>query len=167
MRACLGGMLVAALAVGLAACVETPAVDTATAPTVSQPAAQTGGGPVLALINAQRTAQGIAPVAHSAQLQRAADAHVRWMAQTGNLSHSGANASSIKSRIDASGFCAGAVNENIAQGQPTGDAVLAAWLGSGPHRRNLLSRQMDHAAVATARDGSGTVWWALKMGDAC
>jgi uncharacterized protein YkwD len=154
----------------LGACVaDAPSTETTTDanPTPVAALPSNPGGQALALINAQRSSAGIAPVAYSPQLQAAANAHVDWMVSNNTLSHRGAGGRGIKSRVRASGFCAGLVNENIANGQSSPQAVVSTWLGSPPHRRNILMRGVDHGAVGFARDASGTLWWTMMMGEAC
>lgn len=112
---------------------------------------------VVAQINAARAAQGLAPVVVDGRLTAAAAAHNSQLAAQGRLSHDGFGAR--MQALIAAGY--GFVAENVAAGQPTPDAVVAAWLQSPVHRANLL--QPVVSAVGVARSEGPKVFWTLIL----
>jgi uncharacterized protein YkwD len=70
------------------------------------------------------------------------------MARTGRLSHEGSDGSTSAERLTTGvGDEAGAVR---------------SWMGSGPHRRLLLTCSFRHAGTGVAR-GGGEAWWTLVL----
>ncbi|GAB5449059.1 CAP domain-containing protein [Gymnodinialimonas sp.] len=114
-------------------------------------------------LSALRAQQGLArPLGHSAALQAAAQAHVDDMAQSGNLSHTGSNGSTLTSRVRASGYSACFAAENIAAGQANTAEVFEDWMGSSGHRRNILA--VEATQFGFARAGGYSV---LVLGRSC
>ncbi|MBY4895258.1 CAP domain-containing protein [Rhodobacteraceae bacterium N5(2021)] len=104
-----------------------------------------------ARLSTLRAGQGLArPLGHSAALQAAAQAHVDDMAQSGNLSHTGSNGSTLTSRLRAAGYSACFAAENIAAGQANTAEVFEDWMGSGGHRRNILAAEATQFGFARA-----------------
>lgn len=54
------------------------------------------------------------------------------------------------------------VGENIAVGYPGGRAVVRGWMGSKPHRANILRTRFRLLAVGAYRDGDGR-WWSSQV----
>lgn len=119
------------------------------------------------MINARRTAAGLAPVRVDHRLQAAAESHSRWMARTATMSHRGAGGTDMVGRMRAAGYSACTANENVAFGQPTAEHVVQGWVDSPGHHQNILQRGMQHGAVAAIRDSRGTIWWTMLMGKRC
>lgn len=87
------------------------------------------------LINRQRRAHGLPPLAVSRRLNRSAQRWTRTMVAEHYFGH-GTN---FGARVTASGFRWSAAGENIATGFPTAAAVVQAWMASAGHCRNILS----------------------------
>jgi uncharacterized protein YkwD len=100
---------------------------------------------LLSQINAYRAAHGLSRLRLSLGLGAAAGGHSTQMARLGFFSHSSANGGSFSQRIarfyPPRGFRSWAVGENLVWGGPDIGAVRAfrLWVGSPPHRANLLS----------------------------
>lgn len=62
-------------------------------------------------------------------------------------------------RLSAEGYGFFAAGENIASGQSSVDAVIAAWLGSEPHCRNIMNPLLTEVAVACANNE-----WTMDLG---
>jgi len=109
----------------------------------------------LAAINAERAAQNRAPLVYNTKLEAAARAHAEDMVRAGFFAHAGSDGSDIGQRLDRVGYryCFGA--ENIAAGQRSLPEVMASWLGSRGHRRNILHRQAEAVGLARA---PGNIW---------
>lgn len=109
-------------------------------------------GPVLADI---RSRNDLPALTVSDALVRAAGAHARDMAQNDFFSHTGSNGSGIGDRARAAGYGFCFIAENIAKGQGSLDEVMAGWMGSTGHRRNILSEGAREYAVVR---GEGAIW---------
>jgi uncharacterized protein YkwD len=79
-----------------------------------------------------------APLAWNALLTQAAEAHTQDMVAKNFFSHTGSNGSTLKSRIDATGYGWSALGENIAAGQNGIDAVMNGWMASDGHCANIM-----------------------------
>jgi len=62
-------------------------------------------------------------------------------------------------RLSAEGYGWSAVGENIASGQSSVDSVIAAWLGSEPHCRNIMNPLLTEVAVACVNNV-----WTMDLG---
>ncbi|KIC51413.1 serine protease [Tateyamaria sp. ANG-S1] len=109
----------------------------------------------MAAINAERAAQNRAPLVYDPVLEAVAAGHARDMAANGFFSHSGSDGSDIGQRLTRGGyrFCFGA--ENIASGQRSLTEVMASWMASRGHRRNILHRQAQAVGLAQT---PGNIW---------
>lgn len=90
----------------------------------------------------------------NATLTIAAQKHSDYMNNTGNFSHTGENGSNAGDRISAEGYNWMAYGENIAEGYPTEETVIQAWLESEGHCKNIMSADYTEMGVAT----SGNYW---------
>ena len=116
-----------------------------------------------ARVSALRAQNGLTrPLAHSAGLQAAAQAHADDMARTGNFSHTGSNGSTMQSRVRAANYNACFSAENIAYGQTSVGQVFTDWMGSRGHRRNILAAQATQYGFA--RSGP---YYVLVLGRSC
>jgi uncharacterized protein YkwD len=102
---------------------------------------------VLADVNATRRQRGLRPLRFSVALARAADAHSRDMARRGYFSHTSADGAAFWRRVErfypSAGFRSWSVGENLVWASPdlSSSSALSMWMGSPPHRGNLLNRQ--------------------------
>lgn len=110
---------------------------------------------VLAGVNAQRAARGIAPLILDDRLVAAARQHAVDMAYRHHCSHWGRDGSSVRMRIRRNGY--GHDNwagENILCSRRSAEAALGWWMGSGPHRANILNPNYRHIGVGISMHGS-------------
>jgi uncharacterized protein YkwD len=96
---------------------------------------------VLCLVNRERTQRGLPTLKEDSHLDRSAQGWTQTMVSTGQFSH-GAD---FAARISAAGFNWSAAGENIATGFPTPAAVVAGWMASPGHCRNILDP--DYSAI--------------------
>lgn len=89
---------------------------------------------VLAATSVERTDAGCGPLQPDARLRAAA----QDMAENGYFSHTARDGRAFDERIRAAGHPAPG-GENVAQGQDDAAEVVAAWMGSPGHRRNILN----------------------------
>jgi len=118
------------------------------------------GGRVLTLVNAARADAGCRALTRSAALDRAAADYAALMARTGTFSHTGPDGSEFSDRIRAAGY-PDPGGENIAKGQSSADEVMADWMDSPGHRRNILDCSFRTLGVGHADDGD---YWAQEFG---
>jgi uncharacterized protein YkwD len=137
----------------------------AAAPTIAQSAISTSGGQahvylpsistadlsatqqVVDLVNQERAKQGCLPLGISPQLSAAAQAHSQDMALNDRFSHSGSDGSTPWERIQDAGYRFRVVAENVAAGQPSPAAVMAAWMSSSGHRAHILDCELHDIGV--------------------
>jgi uncharacterized protein YkwD len=128
-------------------------------------------GSILDSINSARatarscgaTAKAAVPaLAWNAKLELAAMNHNRDMAAKNYFDHTSPSGETPADRINATGYAWRAYGENIALGQPTQDAVMAAWLKSAGHCNNIMSSGFTEVAVAQF-DSSNGVYWTMVL----
>jgi len=105
---------------------------------------------VIAQTNAERAKQGLPALRVDAELMSAA--RIRAEEISRKFSHTRPNGQT------GSSVSAAARNENIARGHGTPDRVMAAWLTSNSHRRNLLARGYGSIGVACVKVNGITHW---------
>jgi uncharacterized protein YkwD len=91
---------------------------------------------VLCLINLERAHRRLPALHASPLLDRSAQGWTDEMVARGVFSHGPGNA--FADRISATGYDWQAAGENIATGYPTPRSVVAAWMASADHCRNIL-----------------------------
>jgi uncharacterized protein YkwD len=132
-------------------CAPAPAPATAPAGTVAQQ--------VVALVNQQRAAAGLAPVTLHPALTSAAQGHSNYQASRNTMTHIGANGSDAGDRIAAAGYAYRVWGENVASGQPDASSVMQAWMDSEGHRDNILNPRFTDIGVGLAYSATGVSFW--------
>jgi uncharacterized protein YkwD len=120
---------------------------------------------VLGRLNQFRADGGLAPLAQSRALTRAALWKAGHMSALGYFDHADPpTGRSPSERAVACGYPSANVGENIARGHATPAAVMAGWAASPGHRANMLDP--DHRAVGVgAVSGPGGMQWVQVFGD--
>ena len=103
---------------------------------------------VLTAINAARAKAGCGPLHVNGKLVAAAKSHARAMAEQNFFGHAGKDGSKFSSRIARQGYDYRTAAENIAAGQKSAGQVVASWLHSAGHRRNILNCRMTETGIA-------------------
>lgn len=105
------------------------------------------------------------PLSLSDELNEAALAHARDMATRGVLTHVGSDGSDSGERIRSAGYAWHASGENVASGQLSADAVVAAWLASPGHCATLMGPRFTETGVAFALAPSKnpSIYWAQEF----
>ncbi len=131
------------------------------APPVEEVAAPEPSGwqaEILALINAKRAAQGLAPLTWIPELASAAQAHAEDCAQRNRGSHVGSDGAKLAARLARIGYAARTSSENWANAQSVGHAFGMWWnepKGRDPHRRNILNSRFTEIGIGIARGSWG------------
>lgn len=98
------------------------------------------------------------PLERDVLLEDAARKHSLDMAENGYFSHESQDGRTPADRVRASGFEGGFVGENIAQGYTTVDEVMAGWMSSPGHCRNIMDPRYHLLGVGRA-DAGGQPYW--------
>lgn len=108
----------------------------------------------LCLINAERAAEGLSPVAEQAQLTKASVDFSALMVSEHFFAHVSPDGSELTDRLTASGYLghpgSWMVGENIAWGEAylaTPANIVKAWMNSPPHRENILKADYEEIGL--------------------
>ncbi|MET0741364.1 MAG: CAP domain-containing protein [Candidatus Nanopelagicales bacterium] len=106
-------------------------------------------GTVVALVNGERAAGGLAPVSVRGDLSSVALGWSQHMAETGQLAHNPNVFGQITGYLTA--------GENVGYG-PSVERIHQAFMESSPHRTAILNGAYTEIGVGVAVDGRGVVW---------
>ncbi|KAF5992861.1 CAP domain-containing protein [Streptomyces sp. WAC00263] len=118
---------------------------------------------VLALVNSERGKVGCSSLTLNAKLSKAAQDHSADMASHQNMSHTGSDGSDPGQRITTAGYTWSAYGENVAFGYSTPEEVMAGWMSSPGHKRNILDCGFKEIGIGLAQPGS---YWTQDFGTA-
>ena len=117
---------------------------------VPNPSLDSEVGQFVLLANEHRASVGCPALSWNEPLAGVAQGHSDDMVRRGFFSHTNPDGDSPGDRLESAGFQWSRWAENIAAGQPTGEAVLDGWLGSPGHRANLENCLLTHHGVGLA-----------------
>jgi len=109
---------------------------------------------VVALVNEQRAANGLAPLTLNAELSNVARAKSQDMHDNNYFSHTSPTYGSPFDMMKAFGISYKTAGENIAMGYATPEAVVSAWMNSAGHRANILNANYTQIGVGYVADGN-------------
>lgn len=109
-------------------------------------------------VNASRKASGLAPLRYNAQLGKAAMAHACDMSVHNFFGHTGSNGSHSQARVRATGYRDCTVAENLAWGFPDPGQIIAGWMNSAGHRRNMLHPRVSEMGIGITQGPKGPNW---------
>jgi uncharacterized protein YkwD len=117
------------------------------------PLPSTSPDAMLAVVNAARASEGLAPLTLDARLNAAACRQARDLAgralhDVEALSHQGSDGSTLATRLQDAGYGYRAAAENLAAGARDPQETTRLWLASDGHRRNLLTAAFREAGAA-------------------
>lgn len=106
------------------------------------------------------------PLAWSDALAQAARAHSEDMARRGYFAHRSPEGGEVGERATRQGYRWGRIGENIATGQGSPEQVVAGWLESPGHCRNLMDPNHTEmgAAYAVNPQRETTIYWTQVLG---
>ncbi|MFE7038221.1 CAP domain-containing protein [Streptomyces atratus] len=116
---------------------------------------------LLKLVNSARSEVGCSPLTLNAKLTKAARKHSADMASHRNMSHTGSDGSDPGDRITHAGYDRSAYGENVAYGYTTPESVMAGWMNSPGHKRNILDCSFKEIGVGLAQPGN---YWTQDFG---
>lgn len=121
---------------------------------------------IVDLVNQERQAQGLAPLAVNARLTEAAAIHAGQMVSFNRMEHTLPEAQypGLVDRINAVGYRYSSAGENIAYGYSNAASVMNGWMNSPGHRANVLSTGFTEIGVAVAYTSQGVAYYAQVFG---
>jgi len=102
---------------------------------------------VFDLVNVERANHGLNPLQWDSRLANVARDHSVDMAHRNFFNHFCPSGRGPVERLADAGISWWFIAENIARGQRTPESVVAAWMNSPPHRRNILDPALTHLGV--------------------
>jgi uncharacterized protein YkwD len=93
------------------------------------------------------------PLEWDQKLERAAQKHADDMARKKFFCHTGSDKSTVSTRVDKEEFVWMLVGENIADGYKNEVDVVAGWMTSPGHCKNIMNPEFTHMGVAVSKDG--------------
>ena len=131
---------------------------------------------VVAQVNAYRasarvcgatTYPAVGALSWNGALASAAEVHSNDMAVNNYFDHPDANGVRIGGRAANAGYSYGSVGENIAGGQTSASSVVAAWMASESHCKNIMTASFYDIGVSckTTSTSTYTYYWTLTMGN--
>jgi uncharacterized protein YkwD len=109
-----------------------------------------------------RTGNSLASLAPDTKVEEAALQQARLMAASGRMAHTAISGHDFATRMKKNGIPAPAA-ENLAQGQMDFDRLLAMWMDSEGHRRNILDPRFARFGLAYAEANEGGRYWAMVL----
>lgn len=113
--------------------------------------------------NDARRGEGLRPLVQEKKLSKAAAIHAQDMADEETMSHKGSDGSSPADRVQKCGYDFLRIGENVAFGQDTPKEVVAEWLESPPHRKNILGNYTEIGA-SVKKSKRGKLYWCVEFG---
>ena len=117
---------------------------------------------VFFLINEQRQANGVAPLEFDPCATLVARDHSRNMADNRFFAHNCPEAGTPRDRLNRAGIPWRSYGENIGYTYGFRDAVaavVAGWMNSPGHRKNILNARYTHAGIGIALDEKGAFYF--------
>jgi len=122
---------------------------------------------VLALVNEQRVAHGLQPLAYNEALGNAAQMYADTLASANHWSHTEPDGSTFEQRAASAGYTRWLfLAENLAAGYQEPREIVDGWMRSPGHRANILSAEATEAGVGHAYRGGTRFghYWTLEFG---
>lgn len=113
----------------------------------------------LALINDNRAASGLSPLAVSTSLSSAAAYHSVDMAANGYLDHTLIDGTTVQQNMANFGYPGSLYGENIAAGMGTALEAIQTWQGSAEHNANMLNGSFGAIGIGRAYDPESAYGW--------
>ncbi len=115
-------------------------------------------------VNAVRQANGLGPVALSAELNAAAKTHALDVSRQNRPWHFGSDGSSPLDRVVRAGYSGGFVSENLSETFEDDLLTLQAWIDEPLTREAILSPDAKFVGFSWHQEESGKLWWVQLLG---
>lgn len=110
------------------------------------------------LTNAARKKEDLPELQPHPKLFQSARDHAANMAKQDKLEHE-LDGKALFDRLKAVEYGVESAGENIAHKQTTPRKVMASWMESEGHKKNILTSDYIHIGVAVARNAKGERYW--------
>ena len=117
---------------------------------------------VFQAMNADRAAAGMAPLHYSPKLDNLAGTWAWTMATGRGFAHQ--NLSGVLSHPDYAGWYTLGENILVGPGNMNAHQMEAAWMGSAPHRANILNPSFNAVGVGLFHGPDGRLWACVDFG---
>ncbi|MFZ4758144.1 MAG: CAP domain-containing protein [Burkholderiaceae bacterium] len=101
-------------------------------------------------------------------LEEAAARHAAAMARTRLFDHVGADGTTVRERVNATGYRWRVIGENLAAGHPKLEEAVSGWLASRSHCAALLDARYTEYGLARTVSNSPSdaygIYWTLVLG---
>ncbi len=104
---------------------------------------------ILNLMNTERAAAGLKPLAWNDKLSQAARAKSIDMITDGYWSHNSPDGKTPWFFMKQAGYRYRSAGENLAKGYDSNAATVNGWMNSAGHKANILSNKYKEAGIAT------------------
>lgn len=118
---------------------------------------------VIDLINKERLANDLAPLALDVNVAKVAYEHSKDMATYDYIDHTSPSGLSPFDRLDLEGIYYITAAENIGSGFITAEDVVKSWMNSESHRDNILNFEFTHIGVGYYFGGPNGTYWTLML----
>jgi uncharacterized protein YkwD len=115
------------------------------------------------LTNAERKKENLPALKFSPMLWKIARAHSANMAKQGKAEHK-LDGKTPFQRLKEAGYRYAVAGENVAKGSDDLPAVMAAWMASPGHRKNILEPKYREIAIGIALDPEGVPYFTQLFG---
>ena len=115
---------------------------------------------VVKLTNAQRKLAGVDELQTDIRLFQSARLHAANMAKQNKLEHD-LDGKTMVDRLQATGYNLESVAENIAWKQTTPRKLIAVWMESEVHKKNMLTSDFVHVGVGMVKNDKGEPYWVV------
>jgi uncharacterized protein YkwD len=113
---------------------------------------------IVNLINEQRAARGLPPLAVNPLLVGAAQSHANDLANNSAYGHTGSDGSSVRTRVRRTGYQYDWIGENwIHTTSP--ERAFAWWMSDPPHAQNILNANYSEIGIGEVATGNSMVIW--------
>lgn len=121
---------------------------------------------IFELINEQRRSRGVHALAYNPELDRMAKIQAENMARFQKMAHSLPESSlpTLGDRARYVGYAYAQIEENVALGYQTPEAVVKGWMNSSGHRRNILDNYVVETGIGIARSSAGGLYYCQVFG---
>jgi uncharacterized protein YkwD len=114
-------------------------------------------------MNFQRWIAGVPGLTNSPKLSWLATVWAATMATTTGFTHQNLSDRLFNDPYYSNYYTLGE-NILVGPGNMSADQMLSSWMGSTPHRNNILSRNFNIAGVGWFRSGDGRLWVCVDFG---
>ncbi len=123
---------------------------------------------IIELVNQRRAEAGLKPLVVNGTLMAEAQRFSFVQSQIGGVNHRGIDGTNAGQRLTKAGYRWRFYGENLAAGQETPEAVVAAWMRSPSHRAILLHSRPTQIGIghtAKPNDPARFVdYWVMEVG---